>query len=770
MQTIYECVLETVPLRPDATRAWLAADPYIRRELPGHAADAGQLASLVTDPEFLVAADPRGLFAALQRPGQPTVGNARIFLQAYPHLSPEMDKAGERASYLQLAARRHQSRLADELDKLPLQRPWAARWVRGQQQDPNAIIGHHDGTVRAVAVSQLRGRTVIISGGDDRLIRMWDLRTGQPRSGPLADHEDDVTALAVGRRNGRAVIASGSYGSTVRVWDLESGGLLLGPLYGFDEETRRLTQAKVTALAICELRGQPVVVTAYDDCPMQAWNLESGEQIPAPFGEDRLCSVAMGNRRGRPVIVAGGRRGEIQAWDLESGKPITRLLTPSHCIDAVIVTERQGRPVVVAADDREVRMLDLSSGKQIFWEPYRTTSFMSKPAVAAGAWNGQPVILTAGCEKGIQVRDVKSGRPARASPSGRDGLVQAIATAELNGQPVIVSGGTDGTVRVWSNETGETPNSMLTGHAGKVQAVASGQLREQPVIVSAGEDNLVRIWDPESGRELTELHNRHDLDDDDVTPASVALTAPSSNRSPQKVVIGCRDGTVRVLGVNSYPRPARFFVDMHDPDVAITKIGERDVIVAGGSPFIYILDLETGQIIGDPIMGNARMLAIGIRQGRPVVVCKSVKVGEVVVIDLETTEAVLRFHAVRLPGNVVDNWVSALAVEDLHGRPVVLTGSLQGTVQGWDLESGKSALGPFAGAQYDISAVAFSDSHGQPIVVSGSLDRTLQIWEIEQSGQRSSQIELQHQVLSMCSTTHGIIVGTSAELLRIDFP
>ena len=130
-QTIYQCLLGTVARHPDGTRDWPAAHPYLHSQLAGHAADAGQLASLLDDPGFLAAADPAGLFAALQRPGQPPAGNAQIYRYAYPHLRPGADTAGERASYLQLAARRHHAPLADQLDQLPLHQPWTARWVRG---------------------------------------------------------------------------------------------------------------------------------------------------------------------------------------------------------------------------------------------------------------------------------------------------------------------------------------------------------------------------------------------------------------------------------------------------------------------------------------------------------------------------------------------------------------------------------------------------------------------------------------------------------------
>ena len=182
-----------MPRRPGGTRDWPAAHSYLHSELAGHAADAGQLTSLLEDPGFLAAADPAGLFAALQRPGQPPARQRPDLPPRLPRTCrPGAGMTGVRASYLQLAARRQGARLADQLGQLPLHQPWAARWVRGQRPHPHYIAGRHDSTVTAVAVGERDGRPVIVSGGSDRTVRVWDLQTGEPALGPLTGHDGMV--------------------------------------------------------------------------------------------------------------------------------------------------------------------------------------------------------------------------------------------------------------------------------------------------------------------------------------------------------------------------------------------------------------------------------------------------------------------------------------------------------------------------------------------------------------------------------------------------
>jgi WD40 repeat protein len=494
--------------RPSDPLTW---DRYARRNLAVHEAAAGQLDVMLGDTRFLLAADPDRLLPLLAVAGrEDAIRTARVYLSAFRQIRGR--PAGEAAAYLELHARQAgYAEVANQVAGAGLNQPWSVPWARWQPVHARQTIGRHDGQVSVVAVGELDGRPIVVSGGDATL-RVWELDTGQQRGKPLRGHEgnrpyapSEVAALALGELDGRPIVVSGGGDATVRVWELRTGQQLGEPLRGHE--------GRVSAVAVGELDGRPIVVSGGDDATVRVWELDTGQQLGEPLrGHEGNPSygggvfrVAVGELDGRPIAVSGGGDATVRVWDLAEGRPLGKPLRGHDGgVFTVAVGELDGRPIAVSGGgDDAVRVWDLAKGRPL-GKPLRGHDG-TVYTVAIAEVDGQPVVISGGAS-GIQMWDLAKGRPLGKLLHGqqpeRSHRVDAVAVGTWAGRTVVVSCGLDGTVQAWDLTTRESLTKPLSGHKGFVNAVAVGELDGYPIVVSGGDDNIVRIWklsDLESG-------------------------------------------------------------------------------------------------------------------------------------------------------------------------------------------------------------------------------------------------------------------------------
>ena len=78
------------------------------------------------------------------------------------------------------------------------------------------MLEGHQGTVTSVAVARAGGKDVVVSGGADNTIRVFDLGSGKPLA-VLEGHQNIVTSVAVAHVGGKDVVVSGGADGIVRV-------------------------------------------------------------------------------------------------------------------------------------------------------------------------------------------------------------------------------------------------------------------------------------------------------------------------------------------------------------------------------------------------------------------------------------------------------------------------------------------------------------------------------------------------------------------------
>lgn len=203
------------------------------------------------------------------------------------------------------------------------------------------LKGHS--TVSALAISA-DGKT-LVSGGQDKAIKVWDLQTGQLRK-TLQSDSGAIYDLAIAP-DGKTVV-SGSSDRRVRIWDINS-----------DQRPKMLAahNYKVDQVKI-SLDGKTIV--SHSDDQIKVWDLGTGRaQATLPFPYAKLLDISPD---GQTVFIELSS-SKLVAWDVATNQqkvlPISFAPDLAHIsLDGqTLISTKKGKR------DFRLKVSDLTTGK-----------------------------------------------------------------------------------------------------------------------------------------------------------------------------------------------------------------------------------------------------------------------------------------------------------------------------------------------------------------------------------------------------------------------
>lgn len=298
------------------------------------------------------------------------------------------------------------------------------------------------GPVSAIAESTLRGTPVLVTGGQDGDLRVFDRSTGRQVGAPLTGHQGKVTALAAGVLNAKPVVVSGGVDRTIRVWDLAAGHETGTPFTG--------DTGAITALATAIVGGRSMVLSGSADFSVRRWDMATGQQIGPPIlgHQSPVTSVTTTTLNGKPVVVAGCAAMMVRAWYIASGVQVgVGFMGHTAALTSLAAATLNGRPVVVSGGaDRSIKVSDLATGR------VDSPAFPRRPstvaAVATTEVKGRAAVLAAE-GRTVRVWDLATRRQILPPLTGSTSPVIWVTTDTVGGVPAAVAGAADGTVRMW---------------------------------------------------------------------------------------------------------------------------------------------------------------------------------------------------------------------------------------------------------------------------------------------------------------------------------
>ncbi|KAK4141653.1 quinon protein alcohol dehydrogenase-like superfamily [Dichotomopilus funicola] len=196
----------------------------------------------------------------------------------------------------------------------------------------------HTSTVRCLKMSDAN---TAISGSRDTTLRIWDIRTGVCKK-VLVGHQASVRCLEIKGD----IVVSGSYDATAKVWSISEGRCL---------HTLQGHYSHIYAIAFDGQR----VATGSLDTSVRIWNAQTGECQAILQGHTSL--VGQLQMRGG-TLVTGGSDGSVRVWSLERFCAIHRLAAHDNSVTSLQFDDTR---VVSGGSDGRVKVWDLKTGNLV---------------------------------------------------------------------------------------------------------------------------------------------------------------------------------------------------------------------------------------------------------------------------------------------------------------------------------------------------------------------------------------------------------------------
>ena len=733
---------------------WASAPPYLRRSLSHHAERAGMLDELLTDDEYLLHADLHRLTpqaqAATDADNATDAGKQRARLL---QLTPYAASAKPQERRAMFSVTEALEKLGDSFTSSPGSAPYRAHWSTVATRAERLAQEGHAGGVQVVCSLVLDGRTLLASGGDDEIVRIWDPATGRQQRA-LEGHAGLVLAaqaFTVG--GGRTLLASAGADAAVRVWDPATG-----------KQERMLEGHVGPVTTVCSITvggGRTLLASAGADAAVRVWDPATGKQERVLEGHASaatpMCSLTAGDGQALAFL---GDDGKILVWDPVGGDLRTTLERRPAAGDddtgevtaMCAFTGADGRIALAAASAGMVGVWDLSSGCYrvlhgrtdlgTAWEICPFTSGGRKLLASAGpddkvrvwdpvsgqqrrvlkapdevwsvcaftARDGHALLASAGLDPAIQIWDPVTGQQRQALQGHAEAPWSVCAFTAADGRTLLASGGS--TVRIYDQSTGHLQRSLECPAGGARSVCAFTAADGRTMLASAGADGLVRIWDPATGQLRRSLEGG--------TGRVWAVRAFAAQDGRTLLASAGADALVRIWD----PAAGRLLRameghagDIWDLTTLVTADGKTLLVSAGGDGMARVWDPATGQ--------QQRAFA-GAADGV--------------------------------------NAVCAFTTQD--GRASVALTGLDGIIQVWDLAT-RALRRTLADNDLMIRSLSSFTLAGRTLVASCGDDGKIRVWD-PASGQLLRAIPVHLTPNTVTATENILVVGLSAGLLTIE--
>ncbi|WP_406693499.1 c-type cytochrome domain-containing protein [Singulisphaera sp. Ch08] len=367
----------------------------------------------------------------------------------------------------------------------------------------HTIEGQHSGLVLAVAVSP-DGKT-LLTGSADKNARLFDLPTGTLRT-TLTGHNGPIQSVGFSPKGDRVVTAGGDGG--LKVWDTADGRGVIA--FGHSAPDNAAIQPILNAA----FSAEGSLISASADKTLKTWTFEGSwsEMKPLTPHVFRVLSIDF-SPDGKLLAAGGGepsRSGEIKIWDVEKAT-LVRSLDSLHS-DTVfgVRFSPDGTKLASGAADKFLKVTNLADGKEL-------KSFEGHTHhVLAVDWKSDgEELVSGGADNVVKVWDFESGEQLLTlPPAGK----QITAVRWVPGKTEVAGASGDNLVRFWNVTTSAEGTAKgqrrRRGGGGGVLRTFSGPSdyvfsvavsKDGSRVAAGGADSVLYIWNGQNAQVIRKI-------------------------------------------------------------------------------------------------------------------------------------------------------------------------------------------------------------------------------------------------------------------------
>lgn len=292
----------------------------------------------------------------------------------------------------------------------------------------------HAGGVRSLRLTS-NGK-LLISGGSDRLIKVWDLGSNRQQLS-LQGHGAAINDLELDRTG--HLLLSASEDKTVRIWQIPSG-----------EERFVLNLRSDWATRVLLTPDTRTAITSTNDNTLKFWHVGSqnrGELLKSMQGHQGLITC-LGLGHDGELLVSGSEDKTIRLWQPNKAQLLTVLRGHDQGVNCLALSTpwmELSLPIqqliVSGSDDQTIRLWDAQQGTVLDVLQGHTGRVTALALHPSGS-----VLASGGSDQVIKLWDLGKGKELT-TLRGHSGIISSLAFT-ASGQ-MLVSGGWGGNLKTW---------------------------------------------------------------------------------------------------------------------------------------------------------------------------------------------------------------------------------------------------------------------------------------------------------------------------------